>query len=381
MKKKRLVIFLASLSILMCGSGTILAMTETSVTNTLSTGIVDIELEEYRIQDGEEERYEDVKDILPGQVISKIPRIRNAGNDCYIRVKLELTGTEESIEIREIGENWVQGKDGYLYYTEVLKTGEETDLFQSIRIPEDFAQEENSTFQLKIDAEGIQSKNFTPDFEADAPWGAVEIQQCKKEGQYDISSFKQASDQSLRVVYEGDSQKLFSEPEDFFTNFPVMLPGDAYEETAVLQNTADKPVKLYFRGASEETADNDLLEQIGLTITTEIAGKTETVYEGALKGAGLEENRLLGEIPAQSTGNFHFALEVPEELDNQYTVLTNQVVWAFSTEPLEPLTPVQTGDLRKTGICLVVGGVLLGTGTLILRKRRTKDEESVADPL
>ena len=68
MKKKRLVIFLASLSILMCGSGTILAMTETSVTNTLSTGIVDIELEEYRIQDGEEERYEDVKDILPGQV-------------------------------------------------------------------------------------------------------------------------------------------------------------------------------------------------------------------------------------------------------------------------------------------------------------------------
>ena len=277
MKKKRLVIFLASLSILMCGSGTILAMTETSVTNTLSTGIVDIELEEYRIQDGEEERYEDVKDILPGQVISKIPRIRNAGNDCYIRVKLELTGTEESIEIREIGENWMQGRDGYLYYTEVLKTGEETDLFQSIRIPEDFAQAENSTFQLKIDAEGIQSKNFTPDFEADAPWGAVEIQQCKKEGQYDISSFKQASDQSLRVVYEGDSQKLFSEPEDFFTNFPVMLPGDAYEETAVLQNTADKPVKLYFRGASEETADNDLLEQIGLTITTEIAGKTETV--------------------------------------------------------------------------------------------------------
>lgn len=381
MKKKKLVIFLVSLSILMCGSGTILAMTETSVTNTLSTGIVDIELEEYRIQDGEEQKYEDMKDILPGQVISKIPRIHNAGNDCYIRVKLELTGTEESIEIQEIGDNWVQGKDGYLYYTEVLKTGEETDLFQSIRIPEDFAQAENSTFQLKIDAEGIQSRNFTPDFEADAPWGVVEIQECKKEGQYDISSFKQASDQSLRVVYEGDSQKLFSDPEDFFVNFPVMLPGDMYEETAALENTAEKSVKLYFRGAAEETADNDLLEQIQLTITTEIAGKTETVYEGALKGEGLEENRLLGEIPAKSTGNFHFELYIPEELDNQYTVLTNQVVWAFSTEPLEPLTPVQTGDLRKTGIYLLTGGILLGAGTLILRKRRKQDEESITNPL
>ena len=379
MKKKRLLIFFSSLSILMCGSGaTILAMTETSVTNYLSTGIVDIELEEYQIQDGKEEAYEDVKDILPGQVISKIPRIHNAGNDCYIRVKLDLEGTEESIEAQEIGEKWKEGKDGYLYYTDILKTGDETDLFQSIKIPEDFAQEEESAFQLEIHAEGIQSQNFTPDFQADAPWGAVEIQLCKKEGQYDISSFKKASDQSLNVVYQGESRKLFSNPEDFFVNFPVMLPGDTYQETAILQNTGGNPMKLYFRGLAEETADNDLLEQIQLKITTEIGGRTETVYEGTLKGDGLEENRLLGEIPADGFGKFHFDLSVPKELDNKYTVLTNRVEWIFSTEPIERLTTVQTGDTRKTGVFLLAGGVLCGAGALILRKGRKKNEKSHA---
>lgn len=379
MKKKRLLIFLSSLSILMCGSGaSILAMTETSVTNYLSTGIVDIELEEYQIQDGKEEAYEDVKDILPGQVISKIPRIHNAGNDCYIRVKLELEGMEESIELQDIGEKWMQGKDGYLYYTEVMETGEETDLFQSIRIPEDFVQEEETSFWLKIHAEGIQAQNFTPDFQADAPWGAVEIQLCKKEGQYDISSFKKASDQSLNVVYQGESRKLFSNPEDFFVNFPVMLPGDTYQETAILQNTGGNPMKLYFRGLAEETADNDLLEQIQLKITTEIGGRTETVYEGTLKGDGLEENRLLGEIPADGFGKFHFDLSVPKELDNKYTVLTNRVEWIFSTEPIERLTTVQTGDTRKTGVFLLAGGVLCGAGALILRKGRKKNEKSHA---
>lgn len=137
-------------------------------------------------------------------------------------------------------------------------------------------------------------------------------------------------------------------------------------------------MKLYFRGFAEETADNDLLEQIQLKITTEIEGRTETVYEGTLKGDGLQENRLLGEIPAEASGKFHFELSVPKELDNKYTVLTNRVEWIFSTEPIERLTTVQTGDTRKTGTYLLAGGVLCGAGALILRKGRKKNEKSHA---
>lgn len=377
MRKKKLIIFLASLSILMCGSGaTILARTETSVMNHLATGIVDIQLKEYRIQDGEEQIYEDVKDVLPGQTISKIPRIHNQGNDCYVRVKLALEGTEEKIEIQEMGKNWIEGKDGYLYDTEILKTGQDTELFRSIHIPEDFSLAEGASFRLIIHAEAIQSKNFTPDFQADSPWGAVEIQQCEKEGQYDITSFKQAANQSLEVVYQGDSKKLFSNPDDFFSNFPVMMPGDRYQESVELKNTNDKSLKLYFQTSAEDIADNDLLEQLQLKITTDIAGKQDTIYEGALKAEALAQDKLLGEIPAGKSGNFLFELSVPAELDNPYTVLTNQVKWIFSTGPIQPLTPVQTGDMRKTGIYLLIAGVATGAGTYALWKGRKKDEKS-----
>ena len=35
---------------------------------------------------------------MPGDDISKIPRITNDGNDCYVRAKLEFSGTDVDLE-------------------------------------------------------------------------------------------------------------------------------------------------------------------------------------------------------------------------------------------------------------------------------------------
>ena len=58
---------LLCLSLLFCGSGTtLLALSKTSVVNHFTTGVVDIELEEYEIQDGQEVPYENPKEVMPG---------------------------------------------------------------------------------------------------------------------------------------------------------------------------------------------------------------------------------------------------------------------------------------------------------------------------
>ena len=54
------------------------------VLNGFETGIVDIEITEYQEIDGNEILWEDDQEIIPGKVISKIPRIRNNGCECYI---------------------------------------------------------------------------------------------------------------------------------------------------------------------------------------------------------------------------------------------------------------------------------------------------------
>ena len=59
------------------------------VKNHIETGDVNIDLAEYQMADGNEVPYiNDQKGILPGDTISKIPRITNLAEDCYIRCQI-----------------------------------------------------------------------------------------------------------------------------------------------------------------------------------------------------------------------------------------------------------------------------------------------------
>lgn len=382
MNRKKLTTGMAALSVVTCCcGGGILARTETSVRNPFRTGVVDIALSEYRMVEGKEEPYEDVQGILPGQTISKIPRIENRGNDCWVRAKLTLRDTEESVAIEGMGDRWKAGGDGYYYYQDILPTGGKTDLFQQVRIPEDFSQEEEGkAFELEIDADAIQSQNFTPDFTADAPWGPVQIQRCIRDGNYDLQTMTAADSQSLRVVYQGESKTLLAEPEDFFASFPVLMPGDTYADTAELKNDSAEPMELYFRSQAEH--GEDLLKRLQLTIETEINGQKTTVYEGALEAEPLREDVCLGTLQPGASGSFRFTLSVPKELDNPYTVLNNQVQWIFSTEPIQPEKPgvpteVRTGDNRKTAFFLLASGLFLGAGAWMLKRKPEDGHEAL----
>lgn len=233
MKEKKRVLFAACLlTVLLFGILTIQAMTETRVTNPVHTGVVDIDLSEYQVNEkGEEELWQDNPTVLPGMTISKIPRISNLGYDCYVRAKMDfdIEGMDQSYQ--ELGEGWFLGEDGYYYCKKVLHHGDSTDIFQSIKIPEDFPQElEETQFHLDIKADAIQSKNFTPDFESKQPWGTVEIQDCQETGPYEINTVTRKD--ALQVVYQGESKKLFADPDNFFVNFSDVMPGDTYQDQA-----------------------------------------------------------------------------------------------------------------------------------------------------
>lgn len=139
----------------------------------LKTGIVDISLEEYQMVEGKELPWTDGPVLLPGMEISKIPRIKNNGNDCYVRAKLTFTGIAEG-DLLEQGiygweQKWQKAKDGYYYYTGILPSAQSVDLFQGLGVPENFPEElEGQTLQLRIDVEAIQSANPTPDDQAPA---------------------------------------------------------------------------------------------------------------------------------------------------------------------------------------------------------------------
>ena len=89
---------------------------------------------------------------------------------------------------------------------------------------------------VEIQAEAVQAANVTPDFTAEAPWGEeLEIEQCVHEADNTVSEVSQQS--FLTVSYEGAARNLILAPDNFFRNFPVLMPGDEWEDTFTLVNT------------------------------------------------------------------------------------------------------------------------------------------------
>lgn len=346
--------------------GNVYAAGWTEVLNGFETGVVDIEITEYQESDGKEILWEDDQEIMPGKMISKIPRIRNNGCECYIRVGIQPSEYDSGLEDYFFGMNsqWIKAEDGYFYYQESLKKDMEVDLFKGVKIPENFSQDhEGAELHLAINVDAIQSKNFVPDFSEDSPWGAVTIVKSKRNGDYTIASYQNIGRQTLEVEYQGESGSLITNEKDFFVNFPVLMPGDKYSDSAVLENNGEEDVDLYFH--TEIMEESPLLDEIMLEITAEVKGESRKVYQGDLRAEELSSGQILCVLPPGSTGNLGFRISVPEEMDNQYADLESCVKWVFATEEKEtvPLIIPKTGDLGKE--IVIPAGIMLLSGAAI----------------
>lgn len=374
--KKGLCSALVCLGLILGISGSsIYAFTEVSVVNNFSTGIVDIELDEYTIEDGKEKKWENnIKDVLPGDDIYKIPRISNHGNDCYVRAYVHFVDTPLDVTcLKGMSDNWILAEDGYFYYKEILETGKSVDLFQGIKIPVDLTENAaESLFTIKVDVDAIQSNNFDPDYDSSNPWGEVQILECEKEGMYDINTFKKPDNKKFSITYEGDSNKLIKNEDDFFMNFPVLLPGDTYTDTLLFTNDSNRKVNLYFRTASPE--GTDLLNKVTLKITKQIGDNKEVIYDGDLRATKLYANMLLAVIDKGKSGSLTYEIHVPEELQNPYSIMEDYVMWVFATDPIAEIDTVKTGDdtLKFCTTMMIIGLVLavIGLGMGVVNKRR-----------
>lgn len=91
-----------------------------------NTGKVDICLKEYMLEEGKEVPWKNGKDVLPGGFVSKIPRIRNDGVECYVRATVSFSSQKESEKplslenLEGISSDWVRDGD-YFYYKHTVK--------------------------------------------------------------------------------------------------------------------------------------------------------------------------------------------------------------------------------------------------------------------
>lgn len=155
------------------------------VKNLVRTGVVDIHIEEWKKDEtGQEIPYEDPKTVVPGQRISKIVRIVNDKADAYIRAKVDFgfEGAESGLNIQDLEgvdeKKWVY-LGGYFYFREPVPGMGVIDLFEGVRIPEQWDNAySNGLFTINITAEAVQAEHMTPDYSSETPWGEIEIEAC-----------------------------------------------------------------------------------------------------------------------------------------------------------------------------------------------------------
>ncbi len=376
--KKRWIAVIAVLSLLLTVNGAgIYARTTTSVTNHFDTGIVDITLEEYQLdENGGLEGWEDNPMLLPGCQISKIPEVENKGNDCLVRVKLTFENVEglDAWCLYGIDEDLIYHEDGYFYLHRILKMGEKFRIFEGLNIPTDFSQtNEDKQFKLHIQVDAIQSRNVAADFASASPWGTVVIEKQMDEGDHTIRT---AADDLFVLEYQADAGELMVNAEDFFVNISTLVPGDEYGDSIRVKNDGSSPMKLYFYAVP--FTRSTLLDDIGLSISTVMNGGEKGIYDGSMRAEELSEELLLVTLPAGEEAELRFSVTVPHELDNDDTQLAGAVRWIFSTEEINEneFTAPNTGDNAKIGFLLMLSGVSLGAVCvlMIIWKRRMEDE-------
>ncbi len=367
-KQRRAVFIVAMLSVLLISAGTgIYAGSRLTFENRFGTGGVNISLKEYTVRDGKEELFAGECSALPGDVVSLIPRLSNDGPmECYVRVRLDAPENAAWLTESLIGldDSWIRGDDGYLYQKNILGVFEQTDLFTGIQIPLDLPEDfSDQDLKLAITADAMQAANFSPDFESENPWGNVAVERSIKNADLEVRAIKSVRS-GITVVYDEKTDSLRSQADDLFADMPLLMPGDVYSDSIHFENSGKDDCMIYFSTASESTSGTDVLDRAGLEISMDSGGEKSMIYSGTLKSTELQNSILLCTLKQNESALFEFSLSLPDDLDNDYSLISDSTVWIFSEKKLnreevhELTVPPQTGDTNQSGLSLLIAGVL-----------------------
>lgn len=183
MKKKILVLALAAVfvSLLALGSAAYFTV-EGRATNIITTGTVSLSLDEHL----EEGKWTEIKDsndvtvawrledrVMPGMTVAKKPTLKNDGTQpFFLRAKVvksvvaadKETAMPADVVLIEFPEGWIEGNDGWLYYTpegsDAVAPGAEVVLFDGVKLAEEAGNPyQNSTVTITVQAQAVQVKN------------------------------------------------------------------------------------------------------------------------------------------------------------------------------------------------------------------------------
>ena len=333
-----------------------------------NTGKVDICLKEYMLEEGKEVPWKNGKDVLPGGFVSKIPRIRNDGAECYVRATVSFSSQKESEKplslenLEGISSDWVRDGD-YFYYKHTVKPGEKVEFFQGIRIPWEWkTPDEDNVWKACVRAEAVQAEYFSPDFTGEDPWGMKVYTfpiQYAPEG--DIQE-QTADTEEVELLLAEQVQGFAVEQEGCMKTLETFVPGKSQMGSIRLKNTTEKEREVFFRAETQE--QSVLLEKMELKVELLEKEENRILYQGSAAACTPKELQSLGKLAPQEEKQLRFTFSLAKDADNTYALQKGKIKFWFTTGEEETgkiATAVSTGDPQKP-----IGYLLTAVGAAIV---------------
>ena len=319
-----------------------------------NTGKVDICLKEYMLEEGKEVPWKNGKDVLPGGFVSKIPRIRNDGAECYVRATVSFSSQKESEKplslenLEGISSDWVRDGD-YFYYKHTVKPGEKVELFQGIRIPWEWkTPDEDNVWKACVRAEAVQAEYFSPDFTGEDPWGMkVHTFPIQYAPEGDIQE-QTADTEEVELLLAEQVQGFAVEQEGCMKTLETFVPGKSQMGSIRLKNTTEKEREVFFRAETQE--QSVLLEKMELKVELLEKEENRILYQGSAAACTPKELQSLGKLAPQEEKQLRFTFSLAKDADNTYALQKGKIKFWFTTGEEETgkiATAVSTGDPQK----------------------------------
>lgn len=363
-KRRWRAVLIAGAAVLLSAVG-VAAFQEVSVIYRAVSGKVEVHLEEYMMKNGEETEWTDGQVVMPGGSISKIPRIYNDGEACYVRAQVEFecdgeTSAPLSVDNLEgISSEWVRRGD-YFYYTRVLQKEESVDLFKEIKVPEQWESgiDDGKNWNARVKVDAVQADFFQPDFAGNDPWKMGSRGYQIQKAIDDESEYQYSDEEPVSLEVDAEMEGFQADTGEFFRQLETLVPGKSQTGTVAIVNQTEKAREVFIK--SEILEENELLEELELTIQVRDGDRMRIIYEGALNAREMNTYQSIGKISGKSTENVEFLIHMPEEADNRYSAKQGKVKFSFTTEIPERTaasSAVKTGD--DTPVWIYLGLVLM----------------------
>ena len=343
-----------------------------------NTGKVDICLKEYMLEEGKEVPWKNGKDVLPGGFVSKIPRIRNDGAECYVRATVSFSSQKESEKplslenLEGISSDWVRDGD-YFYYKHTVKPGEKVELFQGIRIPWEWkTPDEDNVWKACVRAEAVQAEYFSPDFTGEDPWGMKVYTfpiQYAPEGEIQEQT---ADTEEVELLLAEQVQGFAVEQEGCMKTLETFVPGKSQMGSIRLKNTTEKEREVFFRAETQE--QSVLLEKMELKVELLEKEENRILYQGSAAACTPKELQSLGKLAPQEEKQLRFTFSLAKDADNTYALQKGKIKFWFTTGEEETgkiATAVSTGDPQKPiGYLVTAVGAAIVLLFMVLGRKR-----------